>query len=124
MTDTAHPNCAAHSCPCLGSMSRSTTGSTEWYCAIHFGADGKRWGDVTAELQRLAWLVTLTRDLRTYGGAKDWTDARDAAADKVIRLNQSSHLVRGDHESLGAWLARLESVLHTACAIPAQAELA
>lgn len=116
MTDqpkTAHPNCAASGCPCLGSMTRNTTGTDEWFCAYHFSAEGKRWTAVTAELQRLGWLVAITKDIR----ARRY-DAASAA--KVIAMNQSGHLQQEPHESEMKYLARLEGTLQDACKPPAE----
>lgn len=119
---TAHPNCGAHGCPCLGTMSRSTTGVKEdgapWLCFIHFGADPKRWGQITAELSRLGWLVAITRALRLANGhEKTWVAL--SGCQKEIKLNQSSHLERGASENLTQWLIRLETTLQQACAAPA-----
>lgn len=115
---TAHPNCSAHHCPCLGTMSRSTTGSDEWFCFIHFSTEPKRWGDISAELNRLGWLVAITRALRlANGNEKAWCAL--SACQKEIKLNQSSHLERGAHEGLTAWLIRLEGALQQTCAAPA-----
>lgn len=119
MTETANVHCAANGCPMSGCMSRSTSGSTEWYCFLHFGCKSGTGHAITNELQRLGWLVKLTQALRTNGGSAHW-DRMEEAGNKEIRLNQSSHLLRGDHETLPAWLARLEDTLRIACAIPAQ----
>lgn len=108
-------NCAAHGCPMLGVMTRSTTGSNEWFCSIHFGAPAARWHEITRELNRLGWLVTITRNLRA-GVVGD--------AHKEMTLNQSKYLHRGDHESMTQWLVRLEKVLSDSCKEPAQQELA
>lgn len=122
--EISYCNCAAHCCPAFGALSRSTSGSTEWYCAYHFGAPAARWGEITRELNRLGWIVKATRELRGWllggGGFGDW----EAAFIKTAKLNQSSHLIRGDHESLTKWLARLEKTLADSCKEPAQQPLA
>lgn len=110
-------HCAANGCPMHGSMSTSTTGGGQWYCFLHFGCKPDRVHSITDELQRLSWLVKLTQNVRAKGGSKEW-DALETAANREIRLNQSSHLIRGDHESLPKWLARLEDTLRAACAEP------
>lgn len=116
MSTADYCNCGANGCPMLGTMSRSTTGVKEdgapWLCFIHFGAEGKRWPQITAELQRLAWLVDITRNIR----ARRYDEK---AAAKEIALNQSKHLLKGNQESLAGYLARLETVLQQACAAPA-----
>lgn len=114
--DINYCNCAAHGCPMLGAMTRSTTGSKEWYCGIHFGAPANRWGEITHELLRLKWLVDITRALRS--GRYD-----QAAASKEIKLNQSSHLLQGDHETGNQYLSRLEKVLADSCKEPSQKNL-
>lgn len=114
--DINYCNCAAHGCPMLGRMSRSTSGSAEWFCSIHFGAPAARWGEITHELLRLKWLVDITLTLRA--GRYD-----HAAASKEIKLNQSSHLLQGDHETGNQYLARLEKALAEACKEPAQKDL-
>lgn len=116
--------CTANGCPMFGSMTSSTTGGPghggadgEYYCFLHFGCKPGTSHAITNELQRLSWLVKLTQAVRAKGGSKEW-DALETAANREIRLNQSSHLIRGDHESLPKWLARLEDTLRAACAEP------
>ena len=113
---TAHPNCMAHGCPCLGSMTRSTTGVHEdgagWLCFAHFGAEGRRWPEITAELNRLGWLVAIARDVRAH------RFKNMAAHSKQIKLNQSSHLMPTNPETAVQYIARLEGALQQACAAP------
>ncbi|MES2349112.1 MAG: hypothetical protein V4641_16245 [Pseudomonadota bacterium] len=106
--------CAANGCPMLGSMSAATTGGGDFWCFLHFGCKPGTNHIITGELQRLAWLVKITQGVRA-AKTKGW-DAIEEAMNKEIRLNQSSHLIRGDHESLGNWLARLEETLRIGCA--------
>jgi len=115
MSDPAHSiYCAANGCPMLGTQSSSATGGSDWYCALHFGCKSGTAHAITAELQRLSWLVRITQGVRA-ANSKGW-DKVEAAMNKEIVLNQSSHLLRGDHESLPKWLARLEDTLRIACA--------
>jgi len=109
--------CAANACPCFGAMSTSTTGGGQWYCSFHFGCKPERVHEITNELCRLSWLVKITQEVRANGGSRDW-DKIETAMNKEIRLNMSPHLLRGDHESLPKWLARLEDTLRIACAAP------
>jgi hypothetical protein len=109
-------NCAANGCPGIGSMSASTAGwdhGAQFYCFLHFGCKPGRQHAITNELQRLAWLVRITQQVR--GAGADW-DKVEEGCNKEIRINQSSYLLRGDHESLPKWLARLEDCLRIACA--------
>lgn len=115
MSETTHSiYCAANGCPQLGVQSSSATGSSDWYCSIHFGCKPCTAHAITAELQRLDWLVKITQGIRA-ANSRNW-DKAEAAMSKEITLNQSSHLLRGDHESLPKWLARLEDTLRIACA--------
>jgi hypothetical protein len=110
--------CAANGCNMLGTNSSSTQGwdhGAQYYCFLHFGCKPGTAHAITAELQRLSWLVKITQRVRAHAGSKEW-DTVEATANKEIMLNQSSHLLRGDHESLPKWLARLEDTLRIACA--------
>jgi hypothetical protein len=103
-------------------MSTNTTGSGQFYCFLHFKCKPGRQHEITNELQRLSWLVKITQMVRACGGdLREWLGSEDSA-DKEIRVNQSSHLIRRRHESLVAWLARLEETLRIACAEPEQAQ--
>lgn len=105
-----HPNCAAHACPCLGTMTRSTTGTDKWFCGYHFTADPSRWGQVTDELNRLVWLVKMVRWLRAGAPSAEWGEHKQA-----LVLNQSKHLACGPQESQAQWLRRLEGTLYESC---------
>lgn len=116
MSESTHSiYCAANGCGMLGTQSSSATGSSDWYCSIHFGCKPGTAHAITSELQRLAWLVKITQGVRSAGGSKGW-DKIETAMNKEIRAAQSSHLLRGDHESLPKWLKRLEDCLRQACA--------
>lgn len=114
MSETHSIYCASTGCPMLGSMSSSTTSGGDYYCFLHFGCKPGGAHAITNELQRLSWLVKITQAVRA-ANANNW-DRIETAMNKEIRLNQSSHLLRGDHESLPKWLARLEDTLRAACA--------
>lgn len=116
MSDTTHSiYCAANGCPMFGSLTSATNGGGEFWCFLHFGCKAGTSHAITAELKRLGWLVSIAQQTRAYAGSKGWDDI-EKAAEKEIKLNQSSHLLRGDHESLGKWLGRLENTLRVACA--------
>ena len=116
MSESTHSiYCAANGCEMLGTNSSSATGSSEWWCFLHFGCKPGTAHAIAAELRRLSWLVKITQGVRARGDCRGW-DKIEAAMNKEIALNQSSHLLRGDHESLPKWLARLEDTLRIACA--------
>ena len=106
--------CAANGCPALATHSSSCTGGGDFYCFLHFGCKPGTAHAITAELQRLDWLVKITQGIRA-ANSKNW-DKVEAAMNKEIRLNQSGHLLRGNKESLSKWLGRLEDTLRIACA--------
>lgn len=109
--------CAANGCNMLATLSSGTNGwdhGSTFYCFLHFGCKPGTAHTITAELQRLDWLVKITQAVRA-AKAKDW-DKAESAMNKEITLNQSSHLLRGDRESLTKWLGRLEDTLRAACA--------
>lgn len=101
-------NCAAHGCPMLGVMTRSTTGSTDWYCSIHFAAPAARWSEITHELLRLKWLVDITRRIRAGRFTVD-------EVHKEMALNQCNYLQMQENEYAHQWLIRLEKVLTESC---------
>jgi hypothetical protein len=108
-------NCRAFGCNMLGTMSRATTGTSDWFCFAHFGAEPEDWQAVTAELNRLRWLVDIARRVReTMHSPKEWPSVVEAL-NKELVLSQRSDLQKGDHESALKWLTRLESVLSMSC---------
>lgn len=105
-------NCKTWGCPLHGTMSRSTSGGTDWFCFAHFGAEPDQWQAVTAELNRLRWLVDVTRSIRdnALSNPAGW-NAVEAAVHKELMLAQRKDLQRGNREHINQWLARLENVL-------------
>lgn len=114
MSETTHSiYCSANGCPQLGVRSSSATGGSDWYCSMHYGCRPGTAHTITAELQRLGWLVKIAQGVRANGGGKGW-DKIERAMEKEIKLNQSGHLLRGN-ESLTKWLLRLDDTLVLAC---------
>lgn len=112
-TQVDHTACSASSCPMLATHSRSTTGH-DWFCFLHFAAPPGKSGHITAELQRLAWLVAIVRDLRALPVTKNFP-AVEAAANKEMALAQRNDLRCKDSETAAAWMIRLEGVLAASC---------
>lgn len=110
-----HVNCAAFGCNLMGTMTRATSGSKEWWCFLHFGAEPEHWGAITTELRRLSWLVDVTRKIREGAHEPHGWRALESALHKEILLSQRKDLCRGDHESITKWLLRLEGVLQLSC---------
>lgn len=105
--------CSASACPMLSTHSRSTNGG-DWLCFLHFAAPPGKTGHITAELQRLAWLVAIVRDLRALPVTKNF-QAVEAVAHKQMALAQRNDLRCKENETASAWMIRLEGVLAASC---------
>lgn len=112
-TQVDHTACSASMCPMLATHSRSTTGS-DWLCFLHFAAPPGKTGHITAELQRLAWLVAIVRDLRALPVTKNF-QAVEAVAHKQMALAQRNDLRCKENETAATWMIRLEGVLAASC---------
>jgi hypothetical protein len=108
-------DCAAHHCPLYGTSTRSTSGTTEWYCFIHFGAEARDWPHISAELNRLGWLVDIVRGLRKLAYTKVVPPGFMEEARKAIALCQRSDLQPRETETTVGWMIRLEGVLAQSC---------
>ena len=118
-TADRHPSlCHAYGCPMPGTISTSTAGSSKWLCWLHHGQDVGRWQRITADISRMAWLVTVVTTLRRdEGGAPaQWAETY-AAADVAMRTNQRSDLWLVEGEKLSTWFARLDAALLAACRV-------
>lgn len=100
--------CAASGCPMLATNSRSTNGGGEWLCFLHFAADHADRYAVTAELNRLRWIVDIVRRLRA--GAE-----LTAEMNQNFVLAQRSDLKQSGREDRQQWMIRLEGVLAQSC---------
>lgn len=107
--------CCAYGCPMPGSMSTSTTGSTEWQCCLHFGRNPGSWQRITAELNRMGWLVHALVTLRRDYGSGQWPETFTEAT-KAIKAAQRSDLTWARGETVSQWFLRLDGALGQACA--------
>jgi hypothetical protein len=110
-------DCSAYGCKLLGTMTASTTGSSEWFCWLHFGKPAAQWQRITAEINRLGWLADIIRGVRMHYAGEAWADTYRAAK-QSITVNQSGHLLKTESESVKAWMLRLEGALSAACSEP------
>lgn len=115
----AYVNCAAYGCKQCGTMTRSTIGGSNWLCAIHFAADQEDWQAITAEINRLSWLVDAIKVLRDNDLNPD--SSWRTEVNKSMSLAQRNDL-RDNGETVRAWLARLDKVLTDSCAAVVQAK--
>ena len=113
-TQVDHSVCAAPGCPLIGTNSRSTTGSGDWLCFIHFSTDPRNWLLATTELNRLGWLSEIVRRLRAVPRSGGFPELL-AEAHKSITLSQRTDLLMKESEATAAWMIRLEGVLQQSC---------
>jgi hypothetical protein len=102
--------CAAYGCPMPGSMSSSTGGTNEWFCRVHFGRNPGSWQHITAELNRLGWLVHAVVTMRRDYGSVAWPETFTAAT-KAMRAAQRGDLTHAKGETVADWLKRLDAAL-------------
>jgi len=107
--------CSAYGCPMPGSMSSSTNGASEWQCWMHFGQPMGRWQQITADLNRMQWLVTTLVKLRRDYGSRLWPDTYREAV-QAIKAAQRSDLLIAKDERPSQWFMRLDAALREACA--------
>jgi hypothetical protein len=103
--------CAAYGCQMPGAMTTSTTGSSEWLCWLHFGRDAVQWQAITAELNRVAWLVDAVQAIRRYSSRATVWPVVYRNVKKAITLNERSDLLNLKNESASAWALRLDAEL-------------
>ena len=110
--------CAAYGCPLIGSMSTSTSGSTDWWCFAHFGATPGQYQAITSELHSLEWLAQAVHDVRFHD--KPGTEASRRAFQAIehqLTLHKRPDLLwirpsmTHQGEKRYRWLERLEAAL-------------
>jgi hypothetical protein len=107
--------CCAYGCPMPGTMSASTTGTSEWQCWLHYGRNPGSWQRITTEANRMGWLVHALVTLRRDYGSRRWADTFTEAT-KTIKAAQRSDLTWARGETVPQWLMRLDAALRQACA--------
>ena len=105
--------CLAHGCPCAGSMMTSTNGGGEWLCWQHLKASASQWQSITAEMNRLHYLVDATKRLRAAGTMPhDLAEASMKGINAALRIAQRSDLCyQATDKNRYGWLSRLENEL-------------
>lgn len=104
--------CAAYGCPMEGSASLSTSGTGgEWWCMVHFGADACNYQAISAELNRLHWLVCIVRDIRQFGPRMPGSRKAFALIQTSLTLEKREDLKLLPDERRSHWLMRLEDDL-------------
>lgn len=105
--------CLANGCPCAGNMMTSTSGGDEWLCWQHLKAPASQWQSITAEMNRLHYLVDATKQLRAVGTMPfDKAEAAMKRINGALRVAQRSDLCyKAEDEHRYGWLSRLENEL-------------
>lgn len=103
--------CAAYGCPLIGTSTASTSGSSEWWCFAHFGADVGRFQSITTEINRLSWLACAARDVRMHKPGTEASRAAFALIEHELAMHQRKDLLWNRMETRMQWLLRLEASL-------------
>lgn len=105
--------CAAYGCLLIGTSTASTTGSSEWYCFAHFGAEVGRYQAITRELNALSWLSAAARDIRFHDKPSADSKAAFALIEHEFALNERKDLLWNRVETRKQWLERIEGEIRT-----------
>lgn len=105
--------CAAYGCPLIGTSTGSTSGSSEWWCFAHHGADVGRYQAITSELNRLSWLAAAARDVRFHKPGTDDSKAAFALIEHELEQHKRPDLKWNRFEKRDRWLERLEAEIRT-----------
>ncbi len=100
--------CFAYGCPLLGTMTRSTSGTDEWFCFAHFEADAGRMQTLTSMIRSLAWLADAIVDVRKRHRHRDYPAAFQRLVGDIELAGRKDLLWKGS-ESEDQWLVRLET---------------
>lgn len=115
-TDRDPHACMAHGCPCAGSFTTSTSGGNDWACWQHLRAERSDWQRITAEMNRLRYLVDACSAIRSTGSKdRETSKAILAQVNQSLRAAQRSDLCYSpEDKTVYGWLCRLESALSAA----------
>lgn len=105
-----HSLCAAYGCPCKGTMTQSTSGSDKWFCGHHFAQDAIAWQRITAELNRLGYIVSAMQKITASRDKEDWP-AVYREIRQELGINQRNNLLCQPQEGVSHWYARLDAEL-------------
>ncbi|SNT33634.1 hypothetical protein SAMN06265795_12636 [Noviherbaspirillum humi] len=103
-------DCAAHGCPMLGSLTSSTTGTSEWLCWFHFGKEPVQWQSITAQLREVGWLVDALRNIRMNYGTENWGPVYLGIKQELLR-NGREDLTCKELETVRMWSGRIEKAI-------------
>lgn len=105
--------CAAYGCPLIGCSTSSTTGSSEWFCFAHFGAEIGRYQAITRELNELNWLSAAARDVRMHKPGSADSKAAFALIEHEFTQHERKDLLWDRVETRTHWLGRIEAEIRT-----------
>lgn len=109
--------CTAYGCPLPGTMSTSTQGTNEWWCFAHHRKDTGRLQRITAELNRVKWLIQAISDVRLRDQHQDYNAAFERICHDFTMANRKD-LLWTEPETVEQWLIRLERELTSMLAEP------
>jgi hypothetical protein len=122
--DVDSSKCAAYGCPCAGTSRSSTSGGTQWLCPHHIGSDFGSWQRITAELNRLSWLIDVCNGIRIFNGTERWEKVYRAIQRDIVAHQRSDLLYDANQEAtVSAWLRRLDTEINRAVGQYRQAEI-
>lgn len=108
--------CTAYGCPLPGTMSTSTAGG-EWWCFAHHRQDAGRLQRITAELNRVKWLIQAISDVRLRDQHQDYNAAFERICHDFTMASRKD-LLWTEPETVEQWLIRLERELTSMLAEP------
>ena len=106
---------AAYHCPLIAIISTRTRGSSEWWCANHFGMDAGQVQRLTVEMNRREWLSHSITQLRQNYGTQSWPLAYKTAQHEFAMHQRTDLQHQRNEESEWRWIGRLESELAKLC---------
>ncbi|WP_034302521.1 hypothetical protein [Herbaspirillum sp. RV1423] len=122
--DVDTSKCAAYGCPCPGTSRSSTSGGNNWLCPHHIGTDAGAWQRITAELNRLSWLVDVCNGIRIFYGTEKWERVyREIQRDIVAHQRSDLLFDKNVDASVTAWRNRLDTEISRAVSQHRQAEI-
>lgn len=98
--------CKAAGCPMFGTRSLSLTGSDEWWCRFHFGAETSDFATITERLRQSRFFVEHIQRLK-----KATSQQITNREPYLFTYQRNSEFSAREGETYGKYVLRLESAL-------------
>jgi len=122
--DVDMSKCFAFGCPCPGTTRSSTSGGANWVCSHHLGTDAIAWQRITAELNRIKWLLDVAQGIQMFYGTEKWERVYRQIQRDIIANQRSDLLFSAANDiTVSAWLRRLNTEINRATISHRQAEI-